>query len=102
KQRALGGAYSHWLDAWRNALQARVAGHGGWLDRLALYSGKKVQTALDRSAAAADALGRDIPIECGSAESFLASDYKLFHDAAKEQRYLVLTEILPRAGIYAA
>ncbi len=103
KQLALGEAYVQWLDACKRKLAERVSAHGdSYVDRFLAFSGKEVQTLLDKTSAAADALGRDTPIECGSPSAFLDSDYKRFHDAAREQRNLVLGELLPRAGIYAS
>lgn len=103
KHAALGAAYPEWLKACDEKLAAHILTHGeNWFEKIVIASGKKVQSALERTAAAADALGRDIPIVCGMPTSFLASDYKLFHDAAKEQRNVVLADLLPAAGIYAA
>src|SRR5207249_5042053 len=103
KHQALGQAYFHWLGACQARVAAHVGSHGdGLFDRFLAFSGKQIQSLLDKSSAAADAFGRDIAIDCGSPAAFLKSDYRKFHDAAKEQRNLVLAELLPRAGIWAA
>ena len=103
KHIALGQGYVNWLDNCKASVDRHLGTNGdGLFDRLMAFGGKQVQSVLDKSAAAADALGRDIPIECTTAVPFLDSHYKHFHDAAKAQRYLVLNVLLPAASIYAA
>lgn len=80
-------------NGWKH--QALGDKYAGWLEK----AGCSIK---DKLVSAADLFGIEMDEEYDFNESFLISDYKLFHDAAKFQRYDVLCNILPRFGIQAA
>lgn len=47
-----------------------------------------------------DEVGVSVNIKADDANTFLESDYKRFHDAARMHRHLMLTEVFPSFGLY--
>jgi hypothetical protein len=97
KHRALGDDYLNWLQGLAAALHRREQELAGW---------RRIGAALAEDVVhRAEALAVRLDLEEHSypfSQDFLASDYKRFHDAAEEQRYVVFRTILPRFGIHSA
>jgi hypothetical protein len=93
---ALGDTYLRWHQ---DALDAagKIVEDKSFFGRV----GAQIHNLAHRAEALADKIGVEQPVY-SSAEIFLSSNYKLFHDAARDQRYDVFGEILPRFGIFAA
>lgn len=47
-----------------------------------------------------DEVGLSVNIKADHADTFLTSDYKLFHDAARNHRHQMLTTVFPSFGLY--
>ena len=97
KHLALGDDYLTWLQGAAAALHRREQELAGW---------RRIGAALAEDVVhRTEALAVRLDLEEHSyrfSEGFLASDYKRFHDAAEEQRYIVFRTILPRFGIHSA
>ncbi|HEX7686230.1 MAG TPA: DUF6765 family protein [Burkholderiaceae bacterium] len=97
KHLALGDDYLTWLQSAAAALHRREQELAGW---------RRIGAALAEDVVhRTEALAVRLDLEEHSyrfSEGFLASDYKRFHDAAEEQRYIVFRTILPRFGIHSA
>lgn len=96
KHQALGDTYLEWKDA----LVKAEAAHAD-KEALPRQIGAQISKIEDWAEALTGKLGI-APMHYPFSESFLSSDYKKFHNAASDQRYIVLKKILPAFGIYAA
>lgn len=47
-----------------------------------------------------DEVGLSVNIKADHADTFLSSDYKLFHDAARTHRHQMITTVFPSFGLY--
>lgn len=97
KHQALGDAYLKWLES-SQAVAADLARNPlGWIGRI----GAVVHGIESKAEALAEHIGVE-PVTYQYNSSFHTSHYKLFHDAARDQRQAVFGHILPAYGIYAA
>lgn len=96
KHKALGNAY---LD-WEAAVKEADANNS---DRHSVFQqiGALISDFGHRAEALQEHLGVE-PMNYPYTDEFFESDYKLFHDAASDQRYDIFRKILPAFGIYAA
>lgn len=96
KHQALGDAYTDWLQRSQAAVEAK---HPLLEKILSVKGGFGFKEKMEH---VADLLGKEISVAYSDAETFLNSDYKKFHDAARAHRHQMFTEILPSFGIWAA
>ena len=91
KHQALGDTYLKWQQAALDAMKANSNANTTLLARV----GAEIHSLAHRAEAIGEMLGVEPAIYPFAAE-FPTSNYKLFHDAARDQRYAVFGEILPR------
>lgn len=96
KHHALG---DHYLQ-WQEKVQASVPKDGNAASVFQRI-GAEVRDHIHKAMALADRSGIE-PHEYQYSPDFLTSNYKLFHNAARDQRHAVFVEILPAFGIVAA
>lgn len=97
KHEALGDQYLHWQQAALDAAAALGIGNLSVFQRV----GTALTTLVHKAEALAEHAGVEPPTYLYS-PAFLTSNYKRFHDAARDQRHAVFTEIFPSFGICAA
>lgn len=97
KHQALGDRYIGWHQAARNTVVAQNTGSLSAFQRI----GTSVVALAHKAEALADRVGIEPPTYRYSPE-FLTSNYKRFHDAVRDQRHAVFTQIFPSFGICAA
>lgn len=96
KHHALGDSYLEWHQEALDA-EAKVVGGLSAFQRI----GAELRNVAHKAEALADRAGVE-PATYHYSPAFRTSNYKLFHDAARDQRHAVFAEILPSFGICAA
>ena len=97
KHQALGDKYLSWQQAALEAAKTQTPTGANFFGRI----GAAAQNLAHDAEALAEKFNLE-PVVYPYTKEFPTSNYKLFHDAARDQRYDVFAKILPTFGIYAA
>ncbi|RTL49354.1 MAG: hypothetical protein EKK46_14510 [Rhodocyclaceae bacterium] len=97
KHQALGDDYLKWLEVAENIAADTTKHPKNLIGRV----GAVIHSVASHAEAMAEHIGVE-PVYYPYSQEFHNSNYKLFHDAARDQRQAIFGSILPAHGIYAA